>query len=104
MRDVSSNLNVNEYSPEKMNGQSRSVSRGRMPTQSALSIVSPGERSVSPTTNSKMQKSILMTSGKKRDQYSPTKLDPRLQTIQDAVYSSLKENLDSFCTTLRRDS
>lgn len=32
MKDVSSNLNVNEYSPDRMNAQSRSVSRGRMPT------------------------------------------------------------------------
>ena len=86
MKDVSGNLNVIEYSPEKGTAypNSRSVSRGKggVPPQSALSMMSPGDKSLSP--NSRQHKSILMTSGKKMRgtrEYSPQKLDPRLQTI-----------------------
>ena len=49
----------------------------------------------------------MLTSGKKRDQYSPPRQssflssDPRLFAIQEALYESLRDSLSQVCANLR---
>ena len=93
MKDVSTTLNQNEYSPERKNrSRSRTANNDQ---EGGANVEGTGfDRTMSSNIKKQFTRSIL-NSQKKRSTYSPQRTisDPRLSVIQDALYDSLRDSL-----------